>query len=475
MKLFFKYSVVLPKYLFFLFLSLVVISCVNKDQQNDSETQFNELERIKTSGILRVAVDYNSTDYFVYRGKIMGFKYELLQELAKDLGVELEIVVSKNLQQTINGLINAQVDLIAKNITVTRRLRNQIEFTTPIRQTTQVLIQQQKLLEGDDSIFVHSTLDLAGKKVVVQKESPYYRRLINLSREIGYPIEVVEDKIYGVEKLIAQVANGEIDYTVCDENVAKLNNTYFSNIDVSLKVSFPQDVAWAVRKKSDEWKIYLDEWITNFKSTGKYKYIYHKYFLSDWSVYRMESGFHSINGGKISVYDTIVKRLSLEYNWDWRLISSIIYQESRFNPNADSWAGAYGLMQIMPATAERMGVKNYKDPAQNIEGGILMLNWLNKRFIESIPDSAQRIRFVLASYNIGLGHVLDAQRLAEKYGKDRNIWDDNVDYYLLNKSMKKYYKDSVVHYGYCRGEHAYNYVNRVVTNYNHYLNVIPGL
>ena len=74
MKFFFKYSVVLPKYLFYLFLSLVVISCVNKDQQNDSETQFNDLERIKTSGILRVAVDYNSTDYFVYRGKIMGFK-----------------------------------------------------------------------------------------------------------------------------------------------------------------------------------------------------------------------------------------------------------------------------------------------------------------------------------------------------------------------------------------------------------------
>jgi membrane-bound lytic murein transglycosylase F len=186
----------------------------------------------------------------------------------------------------------------------------------------------------------------------------------------------------------------------------------------------------------------------------------------------MESGFHSVNGGNISVYDTIVKQLSMKYSWDWRLISSIIYQESRFNPNADSWVGAYGLMQIMPTTAERLGVKNYKDPAQNIEGGILMLNWLNKRFVESIPDSAQRMRFVLASYNIGLGHVLDAQRLAEKYGKDRNIWDDNVDYYLLNKSMKKYYKDSVVQYGYCRGEQAYNYVNKVLTNYNHYLNVI---
>jgi len=474
MKFFLKYFIELPKIIFFLCLSLGIVSCMHKEQKKDAQKQLNELEQIKNTGILRVAVNYNSTDYFVYRGKIMGFKYELLRELAKELGVKLEIVVSKSLRETVDGLIINQFDLIAKNITITRPLRKQIDFTTPIRQTTQVLVQRQKSSEKKDSVFVHDTLELAGKKVMVPKESSYYKRLINLSNEIGFPIKVVEDTIYGVEKLISQVANGEIDYTVCDENVAKLNNTYYSNLDVSVKVGFPQDVAWAVRKQSYEWKLYVDEWIKNFKATKKYKFLYHKYFESTWSVYRIESGFHSVHGGKISVYDTLVKRLSIKYNWDWRLISAIIYQESRFNPNANSWVGAYGLMQIMPTTAEKLGIKNYKDPAQNIKGGILMLNWLDERFIESIPDSAQRIRFVLASYNIGLGHVHDAQRLAEKYGKDRNSWDDNVDYFLLNKSMKKFYKDSVVLYGYCRGEQAYNYVNKVLTNYNHYLNVIEN-
>jgi membrane-bound lytic murein transglycosylase F len=186
----------------------------------------------------------------------------------------------------------------------------------------------------------------------------------------------------------------------------------------------------------------------------------------------MDSDFHSISGGKISQYDKMIQELAKEHNWDWRLIASIIYHESRFKADAGSWVGAYGLMQLMPSTAKRLGVENYKDPRQNIKAGILFLNWLNKQFMESIPDSAERMKFVLGSYNIGMGHVQDAQRLAEKYGKDRFVWDDNVAFFLRNKSAEKYYKDPVVRYGYCRGEEAFNYVNRVTGNYDHYLNVI---
>jgi len=130
-------------------------------------------------------------------------------------------------------------------------------------------------------------------------------------------------------------------------------------------------------------------------------------------------------------------------------------------------------MQIMPSTAKRFGIEDISNPEQNIKGGVLFLNWINKQFVNSIPDSTQRIKFVLASYNIGLGHVMDAQRLAEKFGKNKTVWDDNVDFYLLNKSSKFYFKDPVVRFGYCRGEEAYNYVSRVLTTYSHYLNVIP--
>lgn len=471
-----KYITFLFKHLFLFLLIVILFSCnqAKRSKVENSKRAYlqNDLLRIKEDGVLRAVVDYNSTNYFVYRGKPMGFQYDLLQELSRDLGVELEIIVSNNLSETFEGLKENRFDIVAKNLTITKERSTQIDFTVPIDQTRQVLVQRVKTENQGDVEYVNSTLELAGKTIYVQKNTSYYYRLVSLSEEIGSQIEIVEDTVFGVEQLVALVAEGKIDYTVCDENVAKLNKTYYPNLDVSLRVSFGQNIAWAVRKGSVEWKAFIDEWISTFKKTNLFDLIYHKYFVSPRTVKRMDSDFHSIYGGKISEYDKMIKKLADENRWDWRLISSIIYHESRFDAEAGSWAGAYGLMQLMPSTAERLGVEDYKDPEQNVRAGILFLNWLDKQFVESIPDSTERIKFVLASYNIGMGHVQDAQRLAEKYGKNPMIWDDNVDFFMRNKSTKKYFKDPVVHYGYCRGEEAFDYVSRVIGNYNHYLNVI---
>jgi membrane-bound lytic murein transglycosylase F len=275
-----------------------------------------------------------------------------------------------------------------------------------------------------------------------------------------------------VEELISRVANGIIDYTICDENVGKLNRFYHPNLDISLHVSFPQNIAWAVRKGSVKWKEYLDNWITETKKTRKYRFLYYKYFESPRVADRINSDFHSIRGNRISKYDTMIKEMAEKYNFDWRLISAIIYHESRFNEDAGSWVGAYGLMQLMPVVAETYGIENIEDPRENVKGGIMLLNALNNRFIKSIPDSTNRIKFVLAAYNIGLGHVYDAQRLAKKYGKNPKVWDNNVDVYLRNKSNEKYFKDEVVRFGYCRGEEATNFVRNVSNNYKQYKNVI---
>jgi len=476
MILLFKYKFPSFKFISLILAIMILFSCNRAAKQKDVNSEKanikNDLQRIKDSGVLRAVVDYNSTNYFVYRGKPMGFKYDLLQELCRDLGVELEIVVSNNLSETFEGLKNNRFDLVAKSLTVTKERSEEIDFTVPIHQTRQVLVQRAKNGNIEGAEYISSTLELSGKKIYVQKNTSYYNRLVNLSDEIGSNIDIVEDSIYGVEQLVALVAEGKIDYTVCDENIAKLNKTYYSNLDVSLKVSFGQNIAWAVRKDSDEWKRFMDEWISSFKETNLYALLYHKYFESPRIAKRMDSDFHSISGGKISQYDKIIKELANESNWDWRLIASVIYHESRFEADAGSWVGAYGLMQLMPSTAKRLGVENYKDPQQNIKAGILFLNWLNNQFMESIPDSTERVKFVLASYNIGMGHVQDAQRLANKYEKNSHVWDDNVAFFLRNKSAEKYYKDPVVRYGYCRGEEAFDYVNRVTGNYNHFLNVI---
>ncbi|MDD4225854.1 MAG: transporter substrate-binding domain-containing protein [Mariniphaga sp.] len=466
----------IKKFLVAIFSSAIVLlwgGCKNISTNEKEKREPSNMEAIQDSGVLKVVIDYNSTNYFIYRGQPMGYQYELVLALCSDLGVKPEITVSNDLGETFEGIKSGRFDLIAKNLTVTKDRKEQVSFTKPLKQTRQVIVQRKASPGSSDSPVLNSTLQLAGKKIYVQKSTSYYQRLLHLSEEIGYAIEVVEDSVYGVEQLVAMVSQGEIDFTVCDENVALLNKSYYPNLDVSLKISFPQNIAWAVRKGASQWKEFLDHWIIQFQKTQKYKDIYHRYFESPRTAGRFNSEYHSISGGKISVFDPLVRELSLKYGWDWRLISSIIYHESTFDPEAVSWEGAAGLMQLMPVTAESLGVEDITDPRQNIEGGILFLNWLNEQFASSIPDSTERIKFVLASYNIGLGHVKDAQRLAEKFGKNSQVWDDHVDFYLKNKSSEKYFKDPVVRWGYSRGEEAYNFVNRVIDNYLHYTNLIP--
>lgn len=465
------------KFLFLLIITSVITGCGNwkksgkENNENDGQV-INQLEKIKEKGELNAVVDYNSTNYFVYRGRPMGFQYELLQQLSNDLGVTLKVSVSNNLSQTFSGIENGQYDLVAKNLTVNRERKRMVDFIVPLHYTRQVLVQRAKKEKEDDSLYVYSIVDLQNKTVHVQKNTAYYNRLVYLSNEIGNKINIAEDTIYGVEQLVARVANGDIDYTVCDENVAQLNKLFYPNLDISLRLSFPQKISWAVKKGSTDWKDFLDNWISEFKKTRKFKTLYHKYFESPRIVERMDSEYHSLSGGRISEYDELVKKIAAQYNWDWRLISSIIYSESRFNTAADSWAGAKGLMQLMPNTAEAFGIENYELPEQNIRAGILFLNWLNNQLVESLPDSTERVNFVLAAYNVGLGHVNDARKLAEKYGADPNVWDNNVEDFLKKKSVEKYYNDSVVQWGYCRGIEATNYVEKVNDHFNHYLNVI---
>ena len=153
-------------------------------------------------------------------------------------------------------------------------------------------------------------------------------------------------------------------------------------------------------------------------------------------------------------------------------MASLIYQESRFDPNARSWAGAFGLMQLMPGTAGRFNVSRSSSVKQQILAGTQFIAWLDDRFIESIPDPEERIKFILASYNVGPGHVFDAMMLAEKNGKDPDIWVDNVDEFLLTKSDPMYYRDPDVKYGYARGIETFNYVKEILERYEHYKNII---
>ncbi len=469
---------------FLLILSPALFEACNRNNGTEADlnvsrdrTEMSDLDEIRERGRLVVAADYNSTSYFIYRGQPMGYQYQMLQELAKYLDLRLDVKVSNDIDETFNALNTGDIDLIAINLTVTADRKNKVAFTYPHSQTRQVLVQRMPQNYGrmnprqvEDSL-LRNQLDLAGKTVYVQKGSVYAERLKTLSNEIGDEINIIQVPVES-EQLVQMVARGEIEYTIADENVASVNKTYFPMIDIGTAISFPQNLAWAVRKDSDELKKEIDTWLKDFRRTSRYAVIYNKYFRNQHTVNIVSSDYYVLGSGKISMYDDIVKRESERIGWDWRLVSSMIYQESRFNPQAESWAGAFGLMQLMPATAGRFGVSRNSSPESHIRAGVSFIHWLDKRFENEIPDREERIKFVLAAYNVGKGHVDDARRLAEKYGDDPNVWEGSVGRWLLNKSQPKYYRDPVVKHGYARGIETTNYVVQVIDRYEHYKNIV---
>lgn len=449
-------------------------SNISSDIDRSEYTVQRDFEEIKKEGILRAAAKYSSTSYFIYRGRPMGFEYELLTWLAKDMNLDLEIHVENDLMKAAEMLNSGKIDIIAYGLTVTMNRKDILEFTEAYYETTQVLIQLKpenwrKIKQHEtDRQMIRNVTDLIGKTIKVRKDSSYYQRLKNLSYEIGGEIFIEEAPSWMLtEDLIKEVAEKKTDYTISDRNIAVVNKNYYPNLDIKTKISFPQRIAWAVRKNSVSLKEKIDSWIKKIQKYNAYHTIYNKYYRNRRSIKtRGKSKFHSKKGGKISKYDELIKNYAKEINWDWRLLASMIYQESRFNPQSESWAGASGLMQLMPGTSEKIGVIDTTDPHQSIWAGTFFIKKLQKQF-SHIKDKNNRIKFVLASYNTGKGHVDDAMNLAEKHGLDSLEWK-NTAKYLLKLSSPKYYYDPVVKYGYCRGSEPYNYVLEILGRYEHY-------
>jgi membrane-bound lytic murein transglycosylase F len=439
-----------------------------------------DLPQIKEEGILKAITVYSTTSYFLYRGQPMGFEYELLERLAKNLGLELKIVVARNMDDVLNMLNRGEGDIVAYGLAITEPRKEKVSFTEYHTISHQVLVQKKpdnwrkmKLHEIKRTM-INDAIELIGDTVWVRKNSSYHERLINLNQEIGDTIHI--DTLPGnmdTEEIIKMVSEGEIKYTVADYNMAKVSSNYFQNLDIHVPISLSQRLAWAVRKNSPELLKEVNKWIHKIKKTNDYYVIYDKYFENNRSFkVRSKSEFFSKKTGKISQYDDLIKEYAASLGWDWRLLSSLIFQESRFDPKTKSWAGAHGLMQLMPATARQMGIRNTANPEENIKGGTKYLKLLTKNWAE-IPDSVQRIKFVMASYNCGYNHVVDAQNLAKKNGKDGNVWDKNTDEFILKLSYRKYFNDEAVKYGYVRGTEPYNYVREIFTRYELYKDIIP--
>ncbi|HEY3052608.1 MAG TPA: transglycosylase SLT domain-containing protein, partial [Thermoanaerobaculia bacterium] len=431
-----------------------------------------DLAEIAESKTLRVLFTFNSTGYFIYRGQTMGYEYELLSRYAAEANLRVVPVVVRDSRTLFERLNEGDGDVVAAQL-VSSPNEGGVALTTGLYATAPVVVQRnpakpptqgqppavatavaREEREVGNGVIVRARLisqpsELAGQRVHLSKASPYREQLLELNDELGEVIDVVEVD-QSTDTLIERLSEGEIGYTVAPENLAALKATEYSNLIIKPAIGPPQQIVWAVRQNAPQLLDDLNRWIELQKRRGLLAILYRKYFKDRRAfTTRAKSEYLTAETGRLSPYDDWFREYSKIPGWDWRLIASQAYQESKFNPRARSWAGAVGLMQIMPRTAREMRV-NPGDPRQSIEAACRYLWKLDDQLKEAVPRESERIKFILGSYNVGLGHVGDAQRLADKYGNDPGSWDD-VGYWLIRKSKRAIYNDPVVKYGFARG------------------------
>jgi membrane-bound lytic murein transglycosylase F len=444
------------------------------------DTTTGDLDLIQSRGVLRVLTRNNPITYFLYRGEQMGFEYELMRMAAKQLGLRLEVVVPPDRSLLIPWLNEGRGDIIAASLTVTPERKKKVAFTIPYFYTEERLVQRQ-----DETSPVARLQDLRGKTIHVRESSSYFSTLQALQKDFGPFTVVSAPEKMETAALINQVIEGTIPLTVADQQIIDVERTYGkvfnsqlalnSSANISLdggRALLPAqpEISFAVRAQNTKLKGFFDRFIKKTYRGLEYNMAKNKYFKNKRHIQKAIN--HSATAtGQISPYDNLIKKYSKKYGFDWRLMAAQAFQESRFRPDAKSWVGARGLFQVMPATGAEMGFKRLENPEIGTHAGIKYMSKMLKRMDPSLPFR-QRVRFALAAYNAGWGHVMDARRLAAKRGWDPNRWFGNVEKAMVLLEQPRYYKKA--RYGYCRGSEPVTYVSNIQLLYDNYVKLFPN-
>lgn len=428
------------------------------DQYRASAT--DDFDGIRKRRVLRVLLPNNAASYFLYRGELHGFEYELAKAFADAHRLRLEVIVPETHEQLIGWLVEGRADIAAGFLEPTDEARARgVEFSRPYHYAPRHLV-----VHADADVAALDDLD--GLTVGVRRSSPYWADLEAL-RAQGVAINpeaVAEDT--ETEELIAAVAGGEIAATVADGHLLDIELARGLEVKSGWLLSEERAHAVAVRAGNPKLRAKLNAFIKKEYRGLVYNTLYKKYFTNSRNVRDLAAG--RLGGEQnrgLSPYDDITRKYAERYGFDWRLITAQMFQESRFDPKARSFAGAQGLLQVMPRTAKFMGFKKLSRPEDGIHAGVKYLDWVRNRFEETLPFS-ERLWFSLAAYNAGHGHVADARRLARQKGLDGDAWFGNTEKAMLLLSKKQY--ASKARYGYVRGIEPVSYVRKIRSRYRAY-------
>lgn len=309
-------------------------------------------------------------------------------------------------------------------------------------------------ISGPESYFQYHNLDMGLEYMLAE----------DFANKQGFAIrmEIAKDTM----ELFDMLRNNKADLIAYELPVKLIKKMGFLCVGV---VSDTANASWAVRKSSPLLAESLDEWYSPALRVEQQKTM--RNIMSRPRIHHSASlkPRAAMRKGSISPYDGLLARAASTLGWDWRLLAAQCYQESAFDPEAVSWAGARGLMQIMPGTARQLGVsvESLFQPETNIVASAKYLKMLQGQFSD-IKNPAERTKFVLAAYNGGTNHIRDAMALAKKHRRNYQLWA-NVSYFVLHLSEPAFYKDPVVKSGYMIGSETYRYVASIMARWQQYI------
>ena len=463
-----------------LFFSILFTSCKDKDRKSSSHyssqsiTNYEPIERdfqeIKNGGVLRMITYYSSNTYFLNQGIEVGFEYELLREFARENDLALEVIIVGADENPFDLLNQGIGDVIAANYTITPERRTAANFTRPYNIVDQLVVFSADQPERPKTI---SELAESNIPISVRINSSYYFRLMELIEE-GYDLEIdLISEGVDTEALLVQVANGNVVATVADDNMFHAANRYMEGLMSGPTIAESDTIAWAVRSNAPDLEDRMNRYLykhfrftedrerprrSTFLNILRRKYFEESRQMAEY--YNPEWQYQTI--GIISPYDEIVRQVAESEGLDWLLLTAMIAQESGFNPHSKSWAGAVGLMQIMPQFVETPYEELY-DEVTNIRVGARIIREHLDHY--AYLDSTNQISFALATYNVGLGHMADARRLVMDRNRNPNEWSEVSDA-LLRLMQRRYYQDA--RYGFARGIEPVRYVEEILNRYRTY-------
>lgn len=416
------------------------------------------LERVREAATLHVLTRNSPATYFQDRNGETGFEYELAKRFAEHLGVTLQIETVDNLDELFQRL--GQTDpprLAAAGLVATPARRTQARFSEPYLQVTPQVVYRNGQRRPT------RPADLVGKQLLVLKGSSHAEQLHDLQQQLP-ELRFEQSAEVEVVDLLRMVEEGQIELTLVDSNELAMSQVYFPELRIAFDFSDSLPVAWAMAASEDDSLLqeanrFLREVATNGTLQRlKERYYGHVDVLGYVGAYTFARHLQQ----RLPRYEQTFRQTAQQHQLDWRLLAAIGYQESLWQPDATSKTGVRGLMMLTQNTAQAMGVANRLDPVQSIQGGGKYFAKIYANLSESIVEP-DRTWFALAAYNIGIGHLADARRLAKAEGLDPDKWLD-VQKILPRLAQKQWY--SKTRYGYARGGETVHFVRNIRRYYD---------